>query len=39
VEASKEKHIPVVEKVAEGWKVKVGRRRPPDGGEALHRLD
>jgi superoxide reductase len=24
VEASKEKHIPVVEKVAEGWKVKVG---------------
>jgi superoxide reductase len=37
VDAAKEKHVPVVEKTADGIKVKVGSRSP-HGRKTLHRV-
>ena len=39
VEASKEKHIPVVEKTAEGYSVKVGSVTHPMEEKTLYRMD
>ena len=39
VDASKEKHVPVIEKTATGFKVKVGSCSPSHGRKALYRVD
>ena len=39
MDAAKEKHVPVIEKTADGLQGEGGERGPSHGGETLHRVD